>query len=116
MGGRKKTGLESARKIKLERSDDYVPYHFAWYCGLKPGMDASVHRCFYSNRPGWASSSSRSRKLLKRMTTSRYRCWGSRSTRSRSFSAMSIICSQDDGDGSDVWLRVRILKSLVFSL
>ena len=41
---------------------------------------------------------------------------GPRSTRSRSFKAMPVNSSQEEGEQSSVWLRVRILKSLVFSL
>jgi hypothetical protein len=44
------------------------------------------------------------------------RCCGPRSTRSRSFTAISVSSSQEDGRELVVWLRVRILNSLVFGL
>jgi hypothetical protein len=61
-------------------------------------------------------SRSRSRKLLKSMPTKRNRCAGPRSMRPRRERAIAVSSSRDSGGTPGVWLRVRRLKSLVFSL
>jgi len=71
---------------------------------------------FYSKRAGWAHALSGSRKLLKPTPTKRKSCFEPRSTRSRSDKAMLVGSSQEEGRAYGVWLRVRILNSLVFSL
>src|ERR1700730_19469341 len=70
----------------------------------------------YSKRAGCSSASSGPRKLLKPTPTRRKRCCGPRSTRSLSDKAMLVNSSQEEGGEAGVWLRVRILNSLVFSL
>src|SRR6202161_410321 len=56
-----------------------------------------------------------SRKLLRPTPTKRKRCPGPREIRSRSDRAMAVNSSQDDGGVVGVWLRERMLNSLVFS-
>ena len=58
----------------------------------------------------------RSRKLLRPTPTRRNRCCESSPTRPRSDRAMVVNSSQEEGGEAGVWLRVRILKSLVLSL
>jgi hypothetical protein len=70
----------------------------------------------YSQRAGWAGASSGSRKLPKPMPTRRTRCCGPRFTRSRSDNAMLVNSSHEEGDEQGVWLRVRMLNSLVLNL
>jgi len=55
-------------------------------------------------------------KLLRPTPTKRKRCFALKSMRSRSDRAMVVSSSQEEGGASGVWLRVRILNSLVFSL
>src|SRR5437660_11976097 len=43
-------------------------------------------------------------------------CFGPRSTLPGNFSAMSVNALQEEGGKDGVWLRVRILNSLVFNL
>src|SRR5579864_3363265 len=75
------------------------------------------HKCeFHSKRSGCSGASSGSRKLLKPTPTRRKRCFGPMFTLSRSIRAMLVNSSQQEGAGDGVWLRVRILNSLVFSL
>src|SRR5262249_30469764 len=69
----------------------------------------------YANNWGCADVSPGSRKLLSPTPTSRNRCCALSPTRSRSDNTMSVSSSQEEGGLSVVWLRVRILKSLVFS-
>src|SRR5881227_3575216 len=79
-------------------------------------LGSQVARPNYAKRAGWADASSGSRKLLRATPTRRKRCAGFRPTRSRSDSAMLVNSSQDEGGEAGVWLRVRILNSLVFNL
>jgi hypothetical protein len=57
-----------------------------------------------------------SRKLLRPTPTRRKRWAGPRSIRFRRESAIDVNSSHETGGTSGVWLRVRMLKSLVFSL
>src|SRR5438067_9839155 len=70
----------------------------------------------YSNKYGCAIFWFASRKLAKPTPTSRNRCCSPRITRSRKLKAIVISSSHEDGGQEGVWLRVRILKSLVLSL
>ena len=69
----------------------------------------------YAKRSDCGAVVSGSRKFLKPIPTSRYRCPGSRSTRSRSFKATSVNSVDEVRTEFGVWLRVRILNSLVFN-
>jgi hypothetical protein len=83
--------------------------------GAAAGMLGGATADLNNARAGCAGASSASQKLLKPTPTNRKRRFGPRFTCSRSFRKMSINSSQEGGE-LGVWLRVRILNSLVFSL
>jgi hypothetical protein len=68
-------------------------------------MSGVVPAHSHPNRAGCPGKSPGSRKLLKPTTTGRKRCFGLRSTLSRSIRAMAVYSSHEEGGVLTVWLR-----------